>query len=74
MEAVLVKDNRSEPMKYGEAKRKKTILLTPTASEALEQLAEKTKLTQSDFLEQVIRQMSERPEIVAAIFEGGTND
>ncbi len=55
MVSVVAKDYRSKPGEYGETKKQKQFLLTPTASEMLDNLAESYGATRSDFLERIIR-------------------
>ena len=55
MVAVVPKDYRSKPGEYGETKKQKQFLLTPTASEMLDSLVAEYNTTRSDLLEKVIR-------------------
>lgn len=48
-------DNRADDLKWGEIKTSKTFLLTPTASDILDDAAEKLGTTRSEALEQLIR-------------------
>lgn len=48
-------DKRSQPRVYGEVKKKYQIMLTPSASDQLDSLAELLGATRSDVAERVIR-------------------
>ncbi len=49
------KDYRSKPGEYGETKKQKQLLMTPTASEMLNALVAEYNTTRSDFVERVVR-------------------
>ena len=49
------KDYRSKPGEYGETKKQKQFLLTPTASDILDSLASEYKTTRSDLIEKLVR-------------------
>ena len=49
------KDYRSKPGEYGETKKQKQFLMTPTASNMLDDLTREYETTRSDLLERVIR-------------------
>ena len=67
-------DFRSTPKGYGETKKQKQFLLTPTASDYLDAIAKELKATRSDALEQVIRFVhSERASLAARIAEFGAS-
>lgn len=57
--AVPPRDYRSKPGEYGETKKQKQFLMTPVASEMLDLLADEYSTTRSDFLERVVRGLSE---------------
>lgn len=48
-------DNRADDLKWGEVKVTKTFMMTPTASELLDDAAEKLGATRSEAIEQLIR-------------------
>ena len=50
-----VPDFRSAPKGYGEIKKQKQFMLTPTASDYLDEIAKMLEATRSDALEQIIR-------------------
>ena len=43
---------------YGEKKKNYSFMLTPTASEAIEGLAESSRLTRSEFVERLVRELA----------------
>jgi hypothetical protein len=55
MVVAVPKDYRSKPGEYGETKKQKQFLMTPTASDMLDSLVAEYSTTRSDFLERVIR-------------------
>lgn len=46
---------RTEKREYGEAKKKYQFMLTPTASEKLDQLADRLEISRSEVFERMIR-------------------
>ena len=49
------KDNRVMPGSWGESKQRTNIMLTPTAIEKVDTIADKMKLTRSEIIERLIR-------------------
>jgi metal-responsive CopG/Arc/MetJ family transcriptional regulator len=55
MVKVLSKDYRVKPGAWGESKQRVQIMLTPTAIERVDALAETMKLTRAEVIERLIR-------------------
>jgi Ribbon-helix-helix protein, copG family len=54
--AVVDKDKRARPEKYGETKKQKQFMLTETASDLLDKIAASRQITRSEAIEQLIRE------------------
>lgn len=54
----VAQDYRSKPGEYGETKKQKQFLLTPSASDMLDVFVNEYSTTRSDLLEKIIRGMS----------------
>lgn len=55
MVIAVPKDYRSKPGEYGETKKQKQFLMTPSASEMLDSLVAEYSTTRSDLLERIVR-------------------
>ncbi|MBD2153150.1 hypothetical protein [Leptolyngbya sp. FACHB-16] len=55
MVVAVPKDYRSKPGEYGETKKQKQFLMTPTASDLLDSMVAEYSTTRSDLLERVVR-------------------
>ncbi len=55
MTSTLPRPKRAEPEKYGETKNRYQFMLTETASDKVDELAEKFGITRSELLERLIR-------------------
>ena len=55
MTSTLPRPKRSQPQKYGETKNRYQFMLTETASEKVDRLAETLGITRSECLERLIR-------------------
>lgn len=55
MVVAVPRDYRSKPGEYGETKKQKQFLMTPSASEMLDELVSEYSTTRSDLLERVVR-------------------
>ncbi|HEY9735656.1 MAG TPA: hypothetical protein V6D06_05210 [Trichocoleus sp.] len=51
----MAQDNRIQPGTYGESKQQKQFLITPTASEKLDAVAGRARITRSEAVERLIR-------------------
>lgn len=66
---------RSPPYTYGEIKKQKQFMLTPTASDYLDEIAKELEATRSDALEQIIRFVyAERSDLVEQVVEFGATE
>lgn len=65
MDLLAIRDKRVEPEKYGETKKQKQFLLTQTASDLLNQIADIRGITRSEAIEQLIREEASRKSFVA---------
>jgi Ribbon-helix-helix protein, copG family len=52
---LMVKDYRVDAGAWGESKRRVNLMLTPTAIEKVDRIAEQMRLTRSEVLERLIR-------------------
>ena len=55
MNSTLPRPKRAQPEKYGETKNRYQFMLTGTASDKVDELAEKFGITRSELLERLIR-------------------
>ena len=53
--STLSRPQRAEPGKYGETKNRYQFMLTATASERVDEMAEKLNITSSEVLERLVR-------------------
>jgi hypothetical protein len=65
MGLLATRDKRVEPEKYGETKKQKQFLLTQTASDLLDQIADIRAITRSEAIEQLIREEAARGSLIA---------
>ncbi len=52
---AMLKDYRVDAGSWGESKRRVNLMLTPTAIEKVDHIAEKMRLTRSEIIERLIR-------------------
>ncbi len=52
---VMLKDYRVDAGSWGESKRRVNLMLTPTAVEKVDRIAEQMRLTRSEVIERLIR-------------------
>ena len=55
MVKVVAKDYRVKPGQWGESKQRVQIMLTPTALERVDEIAEQMELTRAEVIERLIR-------------------
>ena len=55
MISTLPRPKRTKPNKYGETKNRYQFMLTVTASEKVDEIAEKLNITRSEVLERLVR-------------------
>lgn len=68
MRAVMMpKDNRIPPGSWGEFKQRTNIMLTLTAIEKIDAIADQMQLTRSEVLERLIRSQCLDPEVLKEI-------
>lgn len=53
--SLMSKDVRSKPGAYGEVKRQKCFMITDSASNEIDRIAQEFEMTRSDLLERAIR-------------------
>lgn len=49
------RDKYASPGKWGESKKRVNIMLTPSLTKRVDELAEKMKITRSEYIEQMLR-------------------
>ena len=62
---LMRKDNRIPPGSWGESKQRVNIMLTPTAVEKVDAVAQEMELTRSEILERLIRSPCLEPKLLA---------
>jgi metal-responsive CopG/Arc/MetJ family transcriptional regulator len=67
---TMPKDNRVSPGSWGESKLRTNVMLTPTALEKIDSVADQMKLTRSEVLERLVRSNCLDPEVLMEI-KGG---
>ncbi len=53
--STLPRPKKTDPLKYGETKKRYQIMLTETASDIIDEISDQLKITRSEVLERLVR-------------------